>query len=170
MKKPDTKKIVRTALFTALALIMSLIENSFPPLLAFAPGVKMGLANVISLIAVIILGVPEAYIILLVRCTLGSIFAGNVSAMMYSVPAGFTALTVQVLLYRFVFARISLMAISLCGAVIHNITQLFIASLILKVNLLAVLPLTLAASVIAGLFVGIVTYITVRYLPKKVYL
>lgn len=170
MGKVNTKRIARAALFTALALIMSLIENSFPPILAFAPGVKMGLANVVSLIALIILGVPDAFIILIIRCVLGSVFGGNISALLYSLPAGLIALSVQTVLYKFLFPRISLMAISFIGACIHNAAQLTIASLMLNVNLVAVLPLTLLASLIAGLFVGVVTYLTVKFLPKSVYL
>lgn len=153
-----------------MALIIGLIENSIPPLLAFAPGVKMGLSNVVTLTAIIILGISDAFIILFVRCFLGSVFGGNLIALMYSIPAGFLSLVIQIFLYKFVFPRISLMFVSLIGAIVHNIVQISIASVVVSTNLLPMLPFTLIASIIAGLFVGIVSYLCVKYLPKRVYL
>lgn len=168
--KTNTKRLIRIAFFSAIALILGLIENSLPPLLAFAPGAKMGLANVVSLIAFIVLGATDAYAILLIRCILGSIFGGNISSLMYSIPAGMISLTIEIIMFKFLFPNISLISISFVGAIFHNLTQLVIASIIVNFNLLAVLPFTLIASLIAGLFVGVVTWLTVKYLPKKVYL
>lgn len=164
------KRLTRIALFTSIALILSLVENALPPLLVFAPGAKMGLSNVVSLIALIILGYSDAFIILIARCILGAIFGGNVSALLYSLPAGLFSLSAQLLLYHFLFKHISILAISFIGAVIHNFVQIVVASLIVGVNLLAVLPLMLLASVVAGIFVGIVTFFIIKYLPSKVYL
>jgi heptaprenyl diphosphate synthase len=130
----------------------------------------MGLANVVSLIALIILGTTDAFIILIVRCLLASLFGGNVSALMYSVPAGIAALSVQTLLYRFAFPRASLLSISFTGAVVHNSVQLAVASIIVRVNLIAVLPLMLVASAAAGVFVGVAAWAVVKYLPKSIYL
>ncbi|MDR2202212.1 MAG: Gx transporter family protein [Clostridiales bacterium] len=165
-----TKRLTITAFFTAAALILGLIENALPPVFAFAPGVKLGLANVVSLVALIILGAGEAYAVLLIRCLLLSVFSGNISGLMYSLPAGFAALTVQTLLYLFVFPRVSLMLISLAAAAVHNAAQLAVASAVVRFNLFAILPLTLTAGVIAGLFVGITAYYAVRLLPKSLYI
>lgn len=165
----SVRRIVRLALFTAVALIMSLVESALPPLLAFAPGAKMGLSNVVTVLAFILLGYSDAYIVLVLRCVLGSVFGGNIAALMYSLPAGLISLTVQILLYRFLFPKVSLMGISFCGAVLHNVVQITVACLIASTNLFALLPLMLLASVIAGLFVGIVAYFVIRYLPKSVY-
>ena len=62
----ETRRITYLGLFTAAALVLHVVESTLPPLLAFAPGAKMGLGNVVSLVAVFILGVADAYFILTV--------------------------------------------------------------------------------------------------------
>lgn len=164
------KRTVRIALFVAIALIMHFVESALPPLLPFAPGAKMGLSNVVSLIAMVILGYADAGIILVLRCLLASIFGGNISSLMYSLPAGVISLALMMVMYRFLFPKISLMAISFVGAVAHNVAQVFVASLILEsFSIMALLPLMLIASVIAGLFIGIVGFFVIKYLPTSVY-
>lgn len=164
-----TKRITRIALFTAAALLLNLVESLLPPLLPYAPGAKIGLSNLVTLTALILLGYTDAYIVLLLRCLLGSIFGGNVSALLYSVPAGVCSLSVQALLYRFAWRRVSIMGISFAGAVTHNAVQVAVASLTVQTNLILMLPFMLGASIVAGLFVGITTFLTVKYLPKSVY-
>ncbi len=129
----------------------------------------MGLSNVITLLALILLGYIDAYIVLILRCVLGALIAGNPGSLLYSLPAGLISLSVMLLLYIFLVPKISIMALSFIGAVFHNITQLAVASLITSTNLMAILPLMLSASVIAGLFVGIVAFLVVKFLPEKIY-
>lgn len=164
-----TKRITRVALFTTAALLLHLIESLLPPLLPFAPGAKMGLSNVVTLLALVLLSYTDAYLVLLLRCFLGSVFAGNVSSLMYSLPAGVISLTVQLLLYHFLYRFLSVMSISFAGAVVHNAVQVAVASLTVQTNLVLMLPFMLLASVIAGLFVGIVAFFVIKYLPKSVY-
>ena len=164
-----TKRITRIALFTAAALLLNLVESLLPPLLPYAPGAKIGLSNSVTLTALILLGYTDAYIVLLLRCLLGSIFGGNISALLYSVPAGVCSLSVQALLYRCVWRRVSVMGISFAGAVTHNAVQVAVASLTVRTNLFLMLPFMLGASIVAGLFVGITAFLTVKYLPKSVY-
>lgn len=165
----SAKRICRDALMTAAALLMFMIENLFPPLLSFAPGAKIGLSNVVTLITLVIIGVPDAFAVLVARCVIGSLVTGNPFAIVYSLPAGLVSLGLQTALYLTVFPRISLMAVSLSGAIAHNVVQLAVASLIAGVNMFTLLPLMLAASVIAGLAVGFIAWLTVRFLPKSAY-
>lgn len=169
MKAMETRRITYLGLFTAAALVLHVVESALPPLLVFAPGAKMGLGNVVSLVAVFILGVADAYFILTVRCLLGAVFGGGIWSLAYSLPAGLISLTVEVLLIKLLLPRISLISVSFTGALLHNAVQLFVASVTVGVNLLPVLPLFMLASVIAGLFVGFATYFTIKYLPPKTY-
>ena len=162
------KRLTRTALFGAVALIIFMVENAFPPLFAFAPGAKLGLSNAVIFLAVILLGYADAFSVLIVKLTFGSIFTGQISALMYSAPAGIASFAVTALLYRFAFDRIGIPSISLFSAVVFNIVQLVIAGLIAGVNLMTVLPVMLVAGVIAGLTVGLICWLTVRYLPTKI--
>lgn len=148
---------------------MTLVENFLPPLLVFAPGAKIGLPNAAILAVLVLLGPVDALIVLAAKCLLGALFAGSPAMLMYSVPAGLISLGVQYLLYRFTFPKIGLISISLTGAITHNAVQLLIASLILGQSLFYVLPLTLIASTIAGLFIGFAVFYTVKYLPRSVY-
>ncbi len=168
--KVETKRIARIAFLTAVALILSLVENAFPPILSFAPGVKLGLANVVCLIALIISGITDAYAILLARCLLASVFGGNISALMYSVPASLVSLTAMTLMYTLLVPKIGLVSVSVTGACVFNAVQLCVASAVVKTNLLSVLPLMLFTSIIAGAFTGLVAWCVVRYLPKNVYM
>lgn len=164
----SAKRITRIALFTAVALIMFMVENAMPPLLSFAPGAKIGLGNAVILVALILLGFTDALIVLILKCLLGSLFSGNMAALMYSLPSGLGSFIVMTVLYGLVFPKISIMSISLAGAVVFNMIQLFVAGLITGVNLMGILPLMLIASVMAGVTVGIAAYLTVRYLPKSI--
>ncbi len=166
----SAKKITRCALLTVLAVMLSIIENSLPPLLSFAPGVKIGLSNLVTLLGLILLSYGEAFWILVVRCILSSLISGNVISLSYSLTAGVVSLAVQTVLYHFFIKRISVVTISVIGAVTFNAVQLLVASLYVNVNLISVLPITLIASVIAGLFVGLTAYVTIKYLPQKFYI
>ncbi len=154
---------------TAFALILSLVENLLPPVLVFAPGTKLGLANAVILAAIVLFGFTDAAFVLLAKCLLAALFSGNPFSLVYAVPAGIISFTVQYLLYRFLFPRIGLPGISLTGAIAHNMTQLLTASLVTQANLFYLMPFTLLASVLAGLFVGFTVYFTVRYMPKKIF-
>ena len=165
----QTKRITRIALFTAVALLLHLVESMLPPLMPFAPGAKLGLSNLATLTALVLLGPIDAFAVLLLRCLLGAVFGGNPAALLYSVPAGVLSLAAQILLYTFALRFVSLTGISLLGAAVHTVTQVVVASLTVHTNLAAMLPLMLAASLAAGLFVGLTAWLTVKYLPKRVY-
>ena len=166
----NAKRITRLALFIASAFVLSIVENSLPPIFAFAPGAKMGLSNVVSLVAVVILGTIDAYFVLIVRCIMSSIVSGNYFALIYSIIAGVFSLSVEVVLIKMPSRHLSIVSISFIGALVHNFTQLCIAGIIVKTSLLAALPIMLIASVIAGLFVGFVGYYVIMLLPKEFYI
>ena len=110
------------AMLTALALGLSTLENLFPVTLFIPlPGVKLGLANIVTLYALYALGFPSALAILLVRCTLGALFAGNASALLFSLLGGLSALLVMALLSR--TKKLSIFGVSIAGAAAHNCGQ-----------------------------------------------
>lgn len=166
----STKRITLTALYTAIALVLHLVESALPPLFAFAPGAKMGLSNIVSLIAVFTLGSVDAFVILVIRCVLGSLFGGNIFSLAYSLPAGAISLGVEIVLIKLLVPRVSIITVSFTGAVIHNGVQLLVASIIVQTNLVSLLPLMLFASVVAGITVGLTAYFTLKYLPERIYL
>lgn len=162
------KTLTKTAVLASIAVIAGIIESYFPPLFAFAPGVKLGLGNVVVLFALITCGLGPSAIVALVKVLLVAIFSGNISALMYSAPATFASLAVSYVGVRLLTPKISVITVSCLSAITHNVVQLIVASTVAQANLFAVVPLTLTASLIAGYGVGVIVYFAVKKLPDKI--
>ena len=124
----STKAITTCAVLAALALALSYLESFFPPLLPL-PGVKLGLANIVTVYALYALGASSALAILVVRCLLGSLFAGNASALLFSLLGGLAAMLVMIALHA--LPRLSVYGVSVGGAAAHNCGQVAAAMLTL---------------------------------------
>ncbi len=105
-------------MFTAASLIVLVIEAQIPAPIP-VPGVKLGLANIVTLIAMVMLGRREAGLILLVRIAMGSMFTGGVSAFIFSIAGG--ALAYAVMCLTLPFSGKLLWVISVLGAIAHNL-------------------------------------------------
>lgn len=153
--KLTTKQLTLCALLTAMALALSYLENLFPLALAIPiPGVKLGLANVVTLFALFALGPGEALLILLARCFLGSLFAGNVNALLFSLLGGLCAMGTMILLAR--RRGLSVYGVSVGGAAAHNCGQIAAAALTLGSGApLYYLPVLLAVSLLTGGLTGL---------------
>ena len=128
--KLTTRELTLCALLTAMALALSYLENFFPLSLAIPlPGVKLGLANVVTLFALYVLGPGQALLILVGRCVLGVVFAGNMNALLYSLLGGVAAMLVMILLSR--LRGLSVYGVSIGGAAAHNCGQVAAAVLAL---------------------------------------
>lgn len=157
-----TKKLALAAVLTALALGLSTLENLFPvSLLVPLPGIKLGLANIVTVFALYRLGAPFALAILVARCLLGAMFAGNVSALLFSLMGGVLAMLVMILLRR--VKRLSVYGVSIAGAAAHNIGQICAAMLVLGgTAVLGYLPALLGVSLVTGALTGFVTSLLFR--------
>lgn len=153
--KLTTKQLTLCAVLTAMALALSYLENLFPLTLAIPiPGVKLGLANVVTLFALFALGPGEALLILLARCFLGSLFAGNVNALLFSLLGGLCAMGTMILLAR--RRGLSVYGVSVGGAAAHNCGQIAAAVLTLGSRApLYYLPVLLAVSLLTGGLTGL---------------
>ncbi len=161
-----SKRIAGTAILAALALISFLIESLFPPL--FIPGAKMGLSNIFTFLALILYDGGSALATVLVKCLLGAVFGGNFSALMYSLPASLAALAAEYTLFRLLFPKTSLVAISVVAAVIHNLVQNLVFCLVTQTpEALSYLPYLALTGAIAGLIVGLSCYGALKILPSK---
>jgi len=160
-----TAKLTKLGLLTAIALILSLVENMLPPLVPFLPYAKLGLSNVVLLFALIALGVGEGYIILLIKCLFFSVFSANFSILLWSLPASFIAYSVMVALkYLNAF---STSGISAAGAMTHNAVQIIVAAIIIGNTVFVYLPYMLLAGGLAGLFTGLCCHFLAVALIKK---
>ena len=120
-----TKRLAVLAMFTAIALTIFVAEAQIPPIVPI-PGVKLGLANIVTLIAMALLGRRQAGEILLVRIVLGSMFTGGVSAMLFSIAGGVFAYLIMCLTIRHFPERL-LWVVSVLAAFGHNAGQLLVA-------------------------------------------
>ena len=142
------------ALLTAIALIIFIVEARIPAVVPL-PGVKLGLANIVTVYAVFVLGSKEAAAILLCRILLGAVFAGNFSTILYSGAGGLLAITVTILL-RKVLKKKQLWVAGSIGAVAHSVGQVAMAMLLTSTpGLIIYLPPLAGISIVTGLFTGL---------------
>ena len=162
--RQSTKQLTLCALLTAMARALSYLENFFPLSLAIPlPGIKLGLANIVTLFALYALGPGQALAILTARCILGSFFAGNLNALLFSVFGALAALLVMTLLRR--FRRLSLYGVSMGGAAAHNCGQVAAAMLSLGSTApLYYLPVLLGVSLFSGALTGLIASLLFRAL------
>lgn len=162
--KFTTRQLTLCAVLTALALGLSYLENLFPLSLAIPlPGVKLGLANIVTLFALYALGSGQALSILTARCTLGAVFAGNLNALIFSLFGGLAAMLVMILLSR--WKRLSVYGVSVGGAAAHNCGQVAAAMVTLgNAAPLYYLPFLLGVSLLTGALTGLVASLLFRAL------
>ncbi|MEG1593788.1 MAG: Gx transporter family protein [Oscillibacter sp.] len=164
MKKITTRQLVLCAVLTALALGLSYLENFLPLTLAIPiPGMKLGLANIVTVFALYALGPGEALCILISRCFLGSLFAGNLNALLFSMLGGLAAMLVMIALNR--LRGLSVYGVSIGGAAAHNCGQ--VAAAVVSMGNLAplyYLPILLGVSLFTGALTGFVAGLLFRAL------
>ena len=151
-----TRQLTLCAVLTALALALSYLESFFPLSLAIPlPGIKLGLANIVTVFALYALGPLQALLILLARCLLGAMFAGNLNALIFSLMGGASAMLVMTVLSR--LRRLSIYGVSVGGAAAHNCGQVAAAIITLgNTAPMAYLPVLLAVSLLTGALTGLV--------------
>lgn len=166
--KFSAKRLATLSVLCAMALITFMIESLFPPL--FLPGAKMGLSNVFSMLAVFLLGPVDAVILVVVRTTLGSVFTGNLSTMLYSTSAGLVSVAVSALLVQFVYPKISVVSVSVVSAVVHNVAQNVVFCLVSNTpQMFAYVPWLALLGVVAGIIVGFAVWFVLRAVPLKTF-
>ncbi len=168
MNKFHSKKIAGTGILTALALIAYIIEGLFPPL--FIAGAKLGVSNVFTLLALLLYGGGSAFITVTVKCLLGSLFAGNLSAVIYGLPASLVALLFEYALIKFAFDKFSIVSVSVSGAVLHNVIQNVIFFWVTgAIETFTLLPYLALLGAIAGVAVGFAVYLILKIIPKGIF-
>jgi heptaprenyl diphosphate synthase len=164
-RKPKSSKNIATcAMLTSLAMIFTYVEALIPINIGI-PGVKLGLANIVIVIALYILPVYQVYCIQTARIVLVSLLFGNMSTMLYSLAGGLLSLSVMAILKK--TNLFSITAISLVGGVTHNIGQLIVAIIVVKnLNIALYTPILMIAGVITGCIIGLLSYKILQILKK----
>ncbi|HIZ70625.1 MAG TPA: Gx transporter family protein [Candidatus Atopostipes pullistercoris] len=152
-----TQKSVYIALLAAQATVISLVEGMLPNLLAFAPGAKIGLANMVTLVAIFSLSFKDSFKVVTMRLLLTSLLGGTLSTFMYSFAGSYLSFFGMLLVRKLGPERVSFIGISTTGGILFNVGQLVVASLIAQsFTVMLYLPILSFAGIIAGIVVGIV--------------
>lgn len=160
---PDIKKITISALMAALALIFSYIEVIIP-FNPGIPGIKLGIANLVIIVALYYLGPKYAFTVNLVRVLIaGLLFTGFFGAA-YSLAGALLSFAVMIFLKR--TKLFSVVGISMAGGVAHNLGQLLVAAfLIANTKIFLYFPVLIFSGMISGAAIGVLSYLILKRLP-----
>lgn len=160
------RKIAQCGLLVALALVLSLVERLIPlQLIVPIAGIKLGLANIVLLFALIMLDIKQTAIIFICRIVLSSIFAGSFTGFLFSFLGGLLSVTVMYILLKWEGKLFSFYGISIAGAACHNIGQIIAAIFVLNsVYIVAYLPILLICSFPLGLITGYTAKLVINHL------
>ena len=156
-----TKRMATLGLLTGLALILFIVEAQIPPLVAI-PGVKIGLANIVTVFTVFWFGAKDGALVLAARIFLGAVFAGNFSSIMYSAAGGLCAILV-VMGLKFVLQEKQIWIAGCLGAIAHGVGQVAVAVPVTgTVAVLVYLPVLIVTGIITGTFTGLCAQVLVN--------
>ena len=163
------KQISLCSVLIALALALSYTERFIPlQLIVPLPGIKLGLANIVTLVARYLFKTKYAYMILIPRCVLGAVFGGGITGLAFSLCGGVLALTAMSLARK--CTLFSIYGVSIFGAAAHNIGQI-LASMVLmnSVYIGSYLPYLLVVAVFTGILTGGACAGVLGVLPKAIF-
>ena len=161
-----SKKVARMGVFIALAMIFSYIEVLIPFNFGI-PGVKLGIANIVTVTSLYIFSTGEAFGISVIRIVLMGILFGNGMSLLYSLAGGllsFLAMWIGKKINWF-----SVMGVSVAGGVFHNVGQILAVMLVMKNTMfVAYLPVLFVAGVVTGYLIGLLANKIIELLPHIV--
>lgn len=166
--KSNTKKLTTLALFTTLALAIYSVEAALPTLVPI-PGIKLGLANIITLIVLRSLSAKDAFLVLLARILIAGFLFGQAVSIIYSLAGGILCLFIMLLINTFLQGH-CIYITSIFGALAHQTGQLIVA-LLLTTSLapLTYIPFFIISGCITGLFTGLCAHFVSKYLEKPLF-
>ncbi|MBR5559121.1 MAG: Gx transporter family protein [Oscillospiraceae bacterium] len=149
----------------ALALALSYTERFIPLQMIFPlPGIKLGLANIVTLVALYLLKTRHAFMILIPRCVFGALFGGGITALMFSLCGGILALSVMAFAKK--IPAFSIYGVSILGAAAHNVGQILAAMVLMRsIFIGAYLPYLLLIAILTGFLTGSISAGILRAVP-----
>lgn len=167
MKTNRNQRLVFVALLAAQAVVLSLLEQAIPTPFTIAPGAKLGLANIITCIALFKLPVKDTIAIIVIRLLLASFLGGTLSTLLFSVAGATLSFIGMYGVYKLGPRRVSIIGISVTGATLHNFGQLLIASYIAGTwNVLLYLPVVTFVGILSGIATGVAANYLLQSLNK----
>lgn len=159
----SVKKLTLLALLTTISLAVFAIESAIPPLVPI-PGIKLGLANIITLAALRHFSVKDTLMVLIARILLSALLFGQALSLLYSLAGGLCSLFVMAAVMRLLHKK-QMVLVGAMGGLTHNMGQLLTALLITaSPGVLAYLPFLILSGILTGLFTGLCASLMDKYL------
>ena len=161
--RSNAQKYVLCGVLTAMALCLCLVDISVSSALAFLPGVKLGLANIVTIFALHRLGGKYALIITVARCLLAGVLSGMLTMTAFSLAGGLLSLGIMLILKK----HVSEIKLSITGGIAHNCGQMIVAVIITQTpEVVYELPLLIVFGCISGFAMGIIAKLIMNRLKK----
>ncbi|MGM0213102.1 Gx transporter family protein [Enterococcus sp. AZ109] len=152
----NTRKYLFIALLVAQGVTIGLLENMIPYPFAFAPGAKLGLANLITVISLFTLRKRESFLLIWLRLLLTTLLGGTISTFLYSMSGALLSYLGMILVKKLGPQRVSIIGISATGGFLHNVGQLLVASFIAQSwSVMLYLPILSFLGILSGIVIGI---------------
>lgn len=150
------RKLLYISLLAAQGVVITLLERSIPFPFAFAPGAKLGLANMVTILAIFTLPHKDSFKVVWMRLIVSTFLGGTLSTFMYSFSGAFLSYFGMISVRRLGPKRVSLIGISATGGILHNVGQLVVASTIAQsFSVMLYLPILAFTGIFSGIAVGI---------------
>jgi len=167
--KLSAKKIVYISMLVSQALVLNIIE-SFIPVPVPVPGIKIGLANIVSLVTILMFGFKETLVVVVLRTLLAQLLVGNITSFLFSVSGGILSACIMYVVYKKFSKYFSLVGVSVFGSVAHNVGQLFVAAIVINNFLIfSYLPVLIISGIMMGIFTGLVANFFRKYIKNIEY-
>lgn len=152
-KRSLSQSCALLGMLLALALLCSYIESLIP--FSFGiPGIKLGLANIVTVVALYLVGIKEALLVSVARILLSGLLFGNMFAVVYSLAGGILSFLSMIFLKQVL--KLNILSVSAAGGIFHNLGQLLVAALVVEnLHLLYYMPVLFFAGLITGILIGI---------------
>lgn len=161
------KKYALIVILVTNAILISFLE-SFIPIPIPVPGVKLGLGNIITMIAIAFLGLKDVLFIVIVRSFVVAVLTRGIMMLAFSLSGGILSALIMWLLYKKFSGLFSVKGMSIIGAIVHSSAQIVVAALVLQqVVVMYYLPILLVSSLITGLITGSIAEVTIDEVEKK---
>ena len=160
-------QLALSAIFIGLAAILSYIERFIPIQLVIpVPGVKLGLANIVTLVSLYLLDKKQCVIILVIRCLIGSMFGGGFTGLMHSLTGGLFAITIMIITQK--MKLFSIYGVSVLGAAFHHVGQIIVSIILMKsIYIGSYLPYLLLVGVFTGLLTATISSKVIKVLETN---
>jgi heptaprenyl diphosphate synthase len=159
-----TKQITELGFLLAVSLVLSYLEGLLPVMVA-VPGVKLGLANVITMVVLYHFGSKKAFLFMSLRVVLAGLMFSGMAGIVYSFAGGLCCIFIMSILKN--IKIFSMLGVSMAGAIFHNLGQIIVAFFVMEnAHILYYFPVLCVSGVITGLIVGYVSALVIGRIDK----